>query len=123
MSGDLSMRRGVAAKWEADPASYVLPSEVEKHNVPAIEQVNYGTVMSHGWSTFGNVRPLVIAANEKKNSLLVLDGQESSPKIPQRLRPSFDPSPKIRTIPPLPKRRIVLGNWNVWGAAFLLSFL
>ncbi|KAJ7449890.1 hypothetical protein FB451DRAFT_742944 [Mycena latifolia] len=54
LSGRIPMQKNVAAKWEADPHSYVQPSEIERHNVSAIEQVDYGTVMSHGWSTFGN---------------------------------------------------------------------
>ncbi|KAJ6596974.1 hypothetical protein DFH09DRAFT_107644 [Mycena vulgaris] len=55
LSGKITMQKNVAAKWKADPHSYVDPSEIEKHNVSAMEQVNYGTVMSHGWSTFGNM--------------------------------------------------------------------
>ncbi|KAF7304819.1 hypothetical protein MKEN_01196000 [Mycena kentingensis (nom. inval.)] len=31
-------------------------TEVEQHNVSPMEQADYGTVMSHGWSTFGNTK-------------------------------------------------------------------
>ncbi|KAJ7774496.1 hypothetical protein DFH07DRAFT_1056905 [Mycena maculata] len=54
VSRRIPLRKAAAAEWEADPDSLVVPGEVERHNVSAIEQANYGTVMSHGWSTFGN---------------------------------------------------------------------
>ncbi|KAJ7111537.1 hypothetical protein C8R43DRAFT_1139082 [Mycena crocata] len=53
------MLKDVAERWEADPAAYVQQSEIEKHNVGAIEQANLGTVMTHGWSTFGNMDKLM----------------------------------------------------------------
>ncbi|KAJ7430711.1 hypothetical protein B0H11DRAFT_921028 [Mycena galericulata] len=54
LAGKITIQKNVATKWEADPDSYVLPSQVEKHISP-IEQANFGTVMSHVWSTFGNL--------------------------------------------------------------------
>ncbi|KAJ7655396.1 hypothetical protein B0H17DRAFT_1099186, partial [Mycena rosella] len=40
---------------EQNPHSYVQPGEVEKRNVSAMEQVDYGPVGGHGGSTFGNL--------------------------------------------------------------------
>ncbi|KAJ7109457.1 hypothetical protein C8R44DRAFT_986433 [Mycena epipterygia] len=52
LSAKIPRQKDVAAKWEAE---YVSQSEIEKHNVSPMEQAKYGTVMSHGWSTFGNM--------------------------------------------------------------------
>ncbi|KAJ7219348.1 hypothetical protein GGX14DRAFT_591750 [Mycena pura] len=49
-----ALQKNVAAKWEKNPESYVQPGELERHNVSPMEQVKYGPIMSHGWSTFGN---------------------------------------------------------------------
>ncbi|KAJ7632700.1 hypothetical protein FB45DRAFT_512395 [Roridomyces roridus] len=55
MEPRLERAREMAMKWEADPENYVLPTEVSKQNVSPIEQVNYGPINTHGWSTFGNI--------------------------------------------------------------------
>ncbi|KAJ7046866.1 hypothetical protein C8F04DRAFT_1061993 [Mycena alexandri] len=55
LAGKITNRRQVAAKWEKDPQSYVRPGEVEEHNVSAIDQVKFGSVMSHGWSSYGDM--------------------------------------------------------------------
>ncbi|KAJ6547642.1 hypothetical protein B0H19DRAFT_1166714 [Mycena capillaripes] len=55
LAGKIANQKIVAAKWEKDPSSIVRESRVVDNNVPVIEQEKYGPVMSHGWSTFGNM--------------------------------------------------------------------
>lgn len=54
-SGRIEMLESVAAQWERNPEQYIEASEVERHNVPANKQTEYGPVVGHGGSSFGNV--------------------------------------------------------------------
>ncbi|KAK7020548.1 hypothetical protein R3P38DRAFT_2970116 [Favolaschia claudopus] len=53
LAGKIAMQKQVAARWEKDPESFVKPGEIEENNVSLLEQAQRGTVMAHGWSTFG----------------------------------------------------------------------
>ncbi|KAJ7172399.1 hypothetical protein C8R46DRAFT_147195 [Mycena filopes] len=55
LAGKIPIQKQVALKWEKDPEGYVRPGEVESLNLSAIEQVKYGTVMAHGWSSYGDM--------------------------------------------------------------------
>jgi hypothetical protein len=82
LAGKIPRQKMVAAKWEKDPTSFVRPGEVEDNNASPAEQAKRGTVMAHGWSTFGSVTVPVDCSKESITHMRLLDWQCPSARIP-----------------------------------------